>query len=246
MYSHMMLIRNLVILFACLPACSADTFALDDGGDSGDGGQKDALVIVPDGGDTDANASDGDAGPEKDGSVEAEAGLSFKRVFISSIKTQSNFGGLVAGDSICQSAATGAGLGGTWKAWLSTTTTSAASRLTHASGPYQLVDGTVIASNWSSLTSGVPLKNAIYLDEHGTYVPYSETTQAGFTWTGTATDGTSTTYTCSDWTISENCSVSTNYVGTVGTDGNVDSRWTARGTPACCTVQVFALFCFEQ
>ena len=236
----------LALFSACLAACSTDTFTGDDGGNPGDGGQKDALVIVLDGGDAGTEASDADAGEAKDGVSEADAGPTFKRVFISSTKTQSNFGGLAAGDLICQTAATGAGLGGTWKAWLSTTTVSAASRLTHASVPYQLVDGTVIASNWLALTSGVPLKSAIYLDEHGTYVPFSETTQAGYTWTGTGTDGTSTTYTCSDWTISENCSMSTNYVGTVGTDGNVDSRWTMRGTPACCTVQVFALFCFEQ
>lgn len=238
----------LALFSACLAACSADTFTSDDGGDPGDGGQKDALVIVPDGG-ADAEASDGEAGDAseaKDGGSEADAGPTFKRVFISSTKTQSNFGGLSAGDAICQNAASGAGLGGTWKAWLSTTTVSAASRLTHANVPYQLVDGTQIASSWNALVSGTPLKNAINLDEHGNYVTFNDSMQYGYTWTGTAADGASTTYTCSDWTISENCSVSTDYVGTVGTDGNVDLRWTSRGTPACCTVQVFALFCFEQ
>lgn len=244
MYSYMMSIRNLALVLAILPGCSADTFTSDDGGDS-DGAQKDAHVGL-DGGDTDVEAAVGDASSEKDGFLEAEAGPAFKRVFISSEKTQSNFGGLSAADSICQTAATGAGLGGSWKAWLSTTTTSAASRLTHASVPYQLVDGTTVASSWSSLVSGTPLKNAIDLDEHGIFVPFNDSSEFGFTWTGTAADGTSSSFTCSDWTVSENCSVSTGYVGTVGTDGNVDSRWTARGTPACCTVQVFALFCFEQ
>jgi hypothetical protein len=235
----------LALFSACLAACSTDTFTADDGGDPGDGGQKDALVIVPDGGDAGVEASDGDAGETKDGASEAETGPTFKRVFITSAKTQSNFGGLAAGDAICQTAANGASLGGSWKAWLSTTAVSAASRLTHANVPYELVDGTIIASNWSALTSGIPLKNAIDLDEHGNYVAYNVSTQTGFTWTGTAVDGGTSTFTCSDWTVSETCQT-VNYYGTSGTDGNVDSRWTAYGTPGCCTVQVYSLFCFEQ
>ncbi|HYX20905.1 MAG TPA: hypothetical protein VFA98_08685 [Thermoanaerobaculia bacterium] len=235
----------LALFSACLAACSTDTFTGDDGGDPGDGGQKDALVIVPDGGGADAAASDGDAGESKDVGPEAEAGPAFKRVFISSTKTQSNFGGLAAGDAICQTAANGAGLGGTWKAWLSTTTTSAASRLTHANVPYQLVDGTQVASSWNALVSGAPLKNAINLDEHGNYVTFNDGSELGYTWTGTATDGSTSTETCLDWTFSDN-NCSAIHFGTVGTDGYVDSRWTARGAPACCTVQVFALFCFEQ
>ena len=239
--------KILGLLVALLPACSADVFAVGDGA-PGDGSPEDALVVGPDGGDPDAgDAAEPGADASSDVVItpEAEAGPSFKRVFISSTKTQSNFGSLAAADAICQSDAASASLGGTWKAWLSTGTTSAASRLSHASVPYQLVDGTEVAANWTALVSGASLKNAIDLDEHGTYVTFNDSSQLGYTWTGTSADGSSSGETCSDWTVTETCT-STNYFGTTGTDGNVDSRWTARGTPACCTTQVFALFCFEQ
>src|SRR4029077_17175057 len=55
-----------------------------------------------------------------------------------------NLGGLTGADPKCQSLATAAVLPGTYKAWLSDDTTSAASRLTHSTNPYVLVDGKTI------------------------------------------------------------------------------------------------------
>jgi hypothetical protein len=66
-----------------------------------------------------------------------------KRVFVTSTGYPGNLGGLAGADAKCQERATAAGLGGTFKAWLSAAGTgnSAAERLTHATVPYVRVDG---------------------------------------------------------------------------------------------------------
>ena len=81
-----------------------------------------------------------------------------KRVFITSsvyegVLTQYNAEsvGLAAGDALCQTAATAANLGGTWKAWLSDTNDGAIERLVDV-GAYYLVDGlTKVFNNYANL-----------------------------------------------------------------------------------------------
>jgi hypothetical protein len=231
-----------------LAGCSTDTFLDPSDGEPPvlDGGGKDALVIVLDAGDAGSDGMTEGGASDSALPMEAETGPSFKRVFISSTATPPNFGGLTAGDNICQTAANSASLGGTWKAWLSTSTTSAASRLAHAAVPYELVDGTVVASDWNHLVSGVPLKSSIYLDENGTFVPWNSDQSTGWTWTGTNTDGTAGT-TCVDWTMAADCSISTSLHGTAGADNDTDYEWTAYTVGiGCCSVQVFSLYCLEQ
>jgi hypothetical protein len=46
---------------------------------------------------------------------------------------------LSGADAKCQSEANTAGLSGTYKAWLSSTTTNAANRLNHATVPYKMM-----------------------------------------------------------------------------------------------------------
>ena len=227
---------------AGLAGCSGDTFSIPDSGDAAEDAAFDA------GGD--AASDDADAAVADDALVEAstDAGIdaapSDKRVFITSSRTTSNFGSLVAADAICQAAATGAALGGSWKAWLSTATTSAASRLAHSATAYRLVDGTLVAQDWNHLVSGAPLKNPIDLDENGNFVP--GTGQNGYAWTGTEVDGGAASLTCGDWSVSEDCSTTTAFEGVVGFDTFTTSAWTSGGNPACCTVQKFAFYCFEQ
>ena len=55
-------------------------------------------------------------------------------VFITSARYFGDMGGLSGADTICQNAATAAGLSGTWKAILSDSTTSAESRLNFNGG----------------------------------------------------------------------------------------------------------------
>ena len=62
--------------------------------------------------------------------------------------------GLAAADFLCQNASeqpTSQVRPGTWKAWLSDSTTNARDRLTHNSTPYVLVSGNIVANNWGDL-----------------------------------------------------------------------------------------------
>ncbi len=105
-----------------------------------------------------------------------------------------NLNGPAGADAICQALAGAADLPGTFKAWLSTTTASAASRLTHSSHPYRLVDGTVLANDWADLTDG-SISVSIHETETGASV------SPEFVWTNTASDGTAATYDCLGWTL---------------------------------------------
>ena len=66
--------------------------------------------------------------------------------------------GLAKADSNCVARAAagdgGAGLPGTYKAWMSDSATSASSRLSHSARAYKMVDGSQIASDWNDLTDG--------------------------------------------------------------------------------------------
>lgn len=76
-------------------------------------------------------------------------------VFLTETLHDGNLGGLPGADAICQAEADAAGLPGTFMAWLSTPGSPPAGRFpTHSCGPYQLVDGTVIADEWADLTDG--------------------------------------------------------------------------------------------
>jgi hypothetical protein len=209
-----------------------------------DSGDVDASVPDADGEDAyDGEALDGvsDAGAPGDGDSATEP---YRRVFITSKSYAPNFGGLSAGDAICAAAASAAGLGGHWAAWLSDTTTSAASRLEHATVPYELVDGTVIAANWTSLIQS-KLTTSINVDENNHVVPLSwPPTTSGFAWTGTNADGTTMTgSTCSDWTYTGPQSGS--HSGACGLDNQTDGDWTAYSC-YCDSDYTIALYCVEQ
>ena len=59
--------------------------------------------------------------------------------------------GLLAADYICQHLADGAGLKGTYRAVLSSTTQNANARISTSLGPYRLVTGTPVAENYAAL-----------------------------------------------------------------------------------------------
>src|SRR4051794_29230703 len=62
-------------------------------------------------------------------------------VFLYTTLLSGDFGGLANADGICQVAADDAGLGGTYKAWLSDNTASPSTRFTRAAQPYVLPNG---------------------------------------------------------------------------------------------------------
>ena len=138
--------------------------------------------------------------------------------------TQGNFGGLVGADAKCQAEANTASLPGTYKAWLSDTTGSPATRFAKLDVPYKLINGTTIATNWADLTDGTLLA-PISRDEYG-----ATTSSTSNAWTNTNTDGTtySTTNTCNNWT-----SVSSSLTARNGSKTASNTTWTTSSDTAC-------------
>jgi hypothetical protein len=168
-------------------------------------------------------------------------------VFVTSTSSTGDLGGLAGADASCQKLAGSAGLPGTYKAWLSDSTTDAATRLTHGNA-YALVDGTLVASSWAQLTSGV-LMYPIDLDERGSAVASNEV------WTDTNEDGTAAydldnaIEDCSDWTNGTTATsepAPTSELAFGGLASSADANWTVLddGNYGCGTQG--RLYCFQQ
>jgi len=176
-----------------------------------------------------------------------------RRVFVTSTQYDGNLGGIAGADAKCASHATAAGLGGTYLAWLSTSQTSPAQRMTQHPSGYALVDGTPIANDWADLVDG-SIAHDINITETG--APYRG---PGLTcrfvvgvWSGTTNNGTMSTFattdplyaTCGDWT-------SSGYSGVIG--GVYDSTgvadqlpyWSEQHCIPSCNSSG-ALYCVEQ
>jgi len=193
-----------------------------------------------------------------------------KIVFVSSQVYDGNFGagqrilGHPEADSRCQALAEGAGLSGTFKAWISGRVDTgsgplphgAVDRFTQATVPYELVSGTKVADDWADLTDGT-LDHAIDLDENGSAVG-NETR----VWTNTRTDGrawdNSTqcaqgpnvdvsgiwTWSCGapSWTAGD-CQFQS---GKYGQANSTSSSWTGTSSSNINCGNQFHLYCFEQ
>lgn len=171
-----------------------------------------------------------------------------RRVFVSAVSLPATFAApsgasVNVADGLCQGYAAGANLGGTWKVWLSDTTTSPAARLEHASVAYTLVDGTTIANGWSGLVGGAPLLHGIDKDQTGVARPNAEV------WTITDSagqaflSGGSITFppgNCSNFT---SAAVGPTYP-VVGLSSATDSTWSSVYAVPCSTTA--SLYCFEQ
>lgn len=153
-----------------------------------------------------------------------------------------NLGGVVAADKACQSAADKAQLGAQWTAWLSTFDSNVATRLNYVArgvdkAPFGLLDGTLIANDWTELVSG-KMHSAIILDEN----KHALTTTFNV-WTGT--DGTglyvneSGATNCNGWS-------SETGNGWFGQANLLGNAWTKAGSMTCAKASVAHLYCFER
>lgn len=156
-----------------------------------------------------------------------------RRVFVSSAAYTGALGGVAGADGQCQTLANAASLGGTWRAWLSDSSSSPSTRFAHASVPYVRIDGTMVATDWAGLTSG-SLLASISVDEHGTVVAGAEV------WTATITDGSSAGAGCNDFTSGSSAAP----FAYVGLSDRTDSTWTGVYLQFC--DRVVRLYCFEQ
>jgi hypothetical protein len=156
-----------------------------------------------------------------------------KRVFVTSGAFPGNFyrssGGLEAGDAQCNLSAST--LGGTWRAWLSSSSIDAIDRIEDV-GPWYLVDRTTLVFSSAAQIAMGP-SSAIDMSEDGERLP------AKSVWTGTAPAGIGASDTCSDWS-SDRATVE----GQVGRSNMTSAAWTSSTVETC---GLYAgLYCIEQ
>ncbi len=158
-----------------------------------------------------------------------------KRVFVTSTSYNgSGVGGVAGAHAKCQARATAGGLTGTFKAWISgTSSDDPESTFTQPTQDYGLLNGTVIANGWTDLVDS-SLDNVINRDEFNNVVGSTNKV-----WTGVSFDGTSTGWDCSDWTSSSSSTFA--YTGAVNA---TDTKWTMEGLQTCNNTR--RLYCFEQ
>lgn len=159
-----------------------------------------------------------------------------KTVFVTRAKFDGNLGTIAGADRECQNAARSASLPGRYLAWLADDTDTPAKRFSASAGPYQGVDGVVIANDWLDLTDGTLLAR-IRLDEFGDAIP-----DADNVWTNVSQDGglDPDTQHCSNW----NSIVGQ---GNVGQNSATDHRWTVEGSEPCSgSGNRTHLYCFQQ
>lgn len=167
-----------------------------------------------------------------------------KIVFASSVSYPGDLGGLSGADGKCQTLAEQAGFigeGRAFRAWLSSSTKDAASRMTHSQVPYILLNGKIIADHWADLTDGM-LSHRIDRDEKNTVIPGT-----AWAWTATTAQGklADLVNNCKDWTstVDEN---KKQLKGARGRTDHADSEWTLAPQDAAYCVFSHRIYCVEQ
>ena len=205
-------------------------------------GLLDAQVVPPaNGGNPDAGAVEPPVGVDASAPVDASSSdgstpppPAFKRVFVSSTASNANLGGVNGADTRCQNLANAEGLGGNWRAWVSTSSSSPSSRFNKSSVPYRLLDGTLVANDWNDLTSGA-VRRSIDRTEKNAVVNAVEV------WTGTRTNGTFEADGCNGFTSGNVFAP----VASQGISNQSGVQWTAAYLQFCDRSNP-RIYCFEQ
>ncbi|MFO7562977.1 MAG: hypothetical protein R6X02_10075 [Enhygromyxa sp.] len=160
-------------------------------------------------------------------------------VFLTSQPQKGAMGGLEGADGWCKELANSAGLEGDFKAWLSTAQLGPASRMAHFSGPYRLLDGTLVANGWADLTDG-SLAHPIDLDETGAPVSSAYVCQGHEVWTNTKADGTPrSNLDCNAWQETTGTSNTGRYT-------EIDASWTASTCVSVDCAASLPIYCVQQ
>lgn len=193
-------------------------------------------------------ADSGDAGTNSDASVAVDSGHRGKIVFVTDNRYTGDLAteggtssGLDGADAICNGEAQAAGIGGVFKAWLSSSSENAKARIA-AVGPWHMVDGSVVFPGKAVI--GAPLLYPRYTASGVELFADSDPSL----WTGTNSDGTvaDAKSTCADWT-----SNSASGRGGIGFALSTTGEWTdyagmfSTSPPPPCSVREH-LYCFEQ
>lgn len=167
------------------------------------------------------------------------------RAFVSSATYTGDLGGLAGADLKCQTLAAAAGLGAvTWKAWLSSSTVDAASRLVQPSTPIlRVVDGVKIADNWADLVDGT-IDAPISRNESGAVVSADVLTNTLATGTRSSSVPVGSPGVCGDWTRGDIPAAGNTLNGIVFDTVPTDSTWTNNTLFGCWNLR--RLYCFSQ
>jgi len=148
--------------------------------------------------------------------------------------------GLQGGDNLCNTEARDAGLGGTFRAWLSTSTENARDRIA-AVGPWRMVKGPDVL--FPDRSAGGTPKGFLQYTAKGNDLFFTNESNV---WTGTKDTGTVNVATCAGWT-----SGLASQTGTYGQFTWTSGFWTdyrgfeAAGLSKPCSTRL-RLYCFEQ
>jgi hypothetical protein len=159
-------------------------------------------------------------------------GAPVKYIFVSSIALTGDLDGLNGADLTCANLAAASFVPGTYLAWLSDGTGSAAARLSHATVPYILLSGEKVADDYFDLTDGT-LDHAIDRTEQNDLLTPHDV------WTGTDPAGAAAGTNCGNWTSAANGDT-----GTVGATDSTNTVWTQGGTNPCDVPT--RIYCVEQ
>ncbi len=141
--------------------------------------------------------------------------------FVTSATTTGAMGGLAGADALCQGAAASGGLPGTYRAWLSTSTVDAATRL--GAGGWKRTDGLPFTNSVAELTAGI-IYYPLRLDELGNDL-FSVTAFTSTTTLGTLQAGADT---CGEWTVAAGQTPAG-----LGTTGTATTSWTTGAFGSC-------------
>jgi len=188
-----------------------------------------------------------------DGKLIDAPAVTGKKVFVSSLRYSANLkaaGGKATGvesaDALCQQLADASAIGGTYRAWISSSTIDAIDHV-QGTGPWFRMDGKMAFPNHASL--GVTPMVPISIDEKmGMPDPFYES------WTGTGSGGrlkvqnglTSTT--CMDWSSTVDSNTIKGWLGIYGQQNTMlgaGPEWT-NYDDGFCTPFSRHLYCFEQ
>lgn len=175
-------------------------------------------------------------------STDATTASSHRRIFVTDATWPGYFGRGAGGrdqsptdaaDALCRTAAEGAGLGGSWRAWLSsggTAFANAADRIADTGPWYLMGTDTLVFNNKANLLN-TPLA-PIEINEHGVAL------LEGRVWTGSQVGGQ----------LADDCNAwrsGSEYRATAGDLSATGTAWTNAGVSDCDSVDAH-LYCLEQ
>lgn len=136
--------------------------------------------------------------------------------------------GIETADADCTQSAADREIGGTWRAWLSSSSVDAFDRITDVAPWYRIDRETLLFASRLELTTG----------PRATIEAMPDPEMMMF-WSGTRLDGTRSIDNCSDWTVYNRPAIAT-----VGRADVVGESW-VMDTPLLCS-NYLALLCIEQ